>query len=178
MSKEEIRDEGLGGKLIRALKNSTGSGKRAIEVEHEGTTAAADVNGSGPYGSSVDRLTVVGPDRAAHGRERTEEQASTAIERQARAIVDRVTYLPEHLREHEVDGGLGRGVLRSRPEEMRDREYHEVELGNGRQAEVSRYRYDPAETRRDRIPQQYSHEALERLTDDLGAVLGEEEGEG
>jgi hypothetical protein len=175
MTKDEPKDESLGGKLIRALKNSSGSGKRSLEVEHDGTTAAADVNGSGPYGSSLDRLTVVGPDRAAHGRERTDEGAGDAVERQARAIVDRVTYLPERLREHEVDGGLGCGILRSRPEEMREREYHEVELGNGRQAEVSRYRYDPAETRRDRIPQQYSHEALERLTDDLGAVLEEEE---
>lgn len=170
MSKEQTQQGSLGDKLIRALKNSAGSGKRSIEVEHEGTTAAADVNGSGPYGSSIDRLTVVGPDR-----ERPDPQAGEDVARQARAIVDRVTYLPEHLREHEIDAGLGGGVLRSRPEEMRDREYHEIELDRGRQAEVSRYRYDAAETRRDRIPQQYSHEALERLTDDLGAVLGEEE---
>ncbi len=170
MTKEQTPDESLGRKLIRALKNSSGSGKRSVEVEHDGTTAAADVNGSGPYGSSLDRLRVVGAER-----ERTGEQAGEAVERQARAIVDRVTYLPERLRAHEVDANLGGGVLRSRPEEMRDREYHEIELDRGREAEVSRYRYDPAETRRDRIPQQYSHEALERLTDDLGAALEEDE---
>ena len=170
MSKDDTKQQSLGSKLVRALKNSSGSGKREVEVEHDGTMARADVNGSGPYGSSVDRITVVGADR-----ERTEEEAGDAIRRQAAGIVERVTYLPERLREHEVDAGLGGGVLRSRPEEMRDREYHEIKLDRGRDAEISRYRYDPKQTRRDRIPQHYSHEALERLADDLSDVLGDEE---
>ena len=169
MSKDDAPQESLGSKLVRALKNSSGSGKREVEVEHDGTTARADVNGSGPYGSAVDRITVVGPDR-----ERTEGEAGEAVARQAGAIVDRVTYLPERLREHEVEASLGGGVLRSRPDEMRDREYHEIKLDGGRDAEISRYRYDPTRTRRDRIPQHYSHEALERLADDLSDVLGDE----
>ncbi len=172
MSKDDDKRESLGHKLVRALKNSSGSGKREVEVEHDGTTARADVHGSGPYGSAVDRLTVVGPDR-----ERTEEEAGEAVSRQAAGIVERVTYLPERLREHEVDANLGGGVLRSRPEEMRDLEYHEIKLDRGRDAEISRYRYDRENTRRDRIPQHYSHEALERLADDLNDVLGDEDGE-
>jgi len=167
------KDDSLGRKLVRALKNSAGAGKREVEVEHEGTTAKADVQGAGPYGSSIDRLKVVGPDR-----ERSDEQKDRAIRRQSRQIADDVTYLPERLQEHEVEPGLGGAVLRSRPEEMRNREYGEVEVEGGREIDVSRYRYDPQRTRRDRIPQNYSHEILERLTDDLGRVLEPADEEG
>ena len=167
------KDDSLGRKLVGALKNSSGAGKREIEVEHDGTTAKADVHGAGPYGSSIDRLTVVGPDI-----ERSDEQKDRAIRRQARQIADDVTYLPERLREHEVEPGLGSAVLRSRPEEMRDREYGEVEVKGGREVEVSRYRYDPDKTRRDRVPQNYSHELLGRLTDDLGGILETTEEDG
>jgi len=166
-------NDSLGRKLVRALKNSSGAGKRELEVEHEGTTAKADVQGAGPYGSSLDRLTVVGPDR-----DRSDEQKDRAIRRQAREIADDVTYLPERLREHEVEPGLGGAILRSRPEEMRDREYGEVEIKGGGEVDVSRYRYDSQRTRRDRVPQNYSHEILERLTDDLGRILEPAEEDG
>ena len=167
----DTQDESLGRKLVRALKNSAGVGRRDIEVEHEGSTASAKVHGSGPYGSSLDRLIVQGPDR-----ELTDEQAGEEVQRQARKVAEDVTYLPERFREHEVDSGLGGAILRSRPEEMRGREYSEVELKKGREADVSRYRYDSERTERHRIPQQYAHETVERLTDDLdGALRGDEE---
>lgn len=160
------RDEGLGGKLVRALKNSQGSGKRNIDVEHEGSSARARVHGSGPYGSSIDQLTVGGPER-----ERSEEQAGRAVEHQVERLESDVTYLPERLKPYEVEPGLGKGILRSQPGEMRDREYHEFKLRGGDEVEVSRYRYTERGGGRERIPQSYSHELLERLTDDLADAL-------
>jgi len=162
----EEHAESLGSKLVKALKNSAGSGKREIEVEHEGSTARAKVHGAGPYGSSVDRFTVVGP-----ARERSEEQAGEEVERQAAQIEDKVTYLPERLRQHEIAPGLSKGVLRSHPDELRNREYNEVELRGGGEIDVSRYRYNKKGGGRRRIPQPYSHETLERLADDLADAL-------
>jgi hypothetical protein len=163
---QEERDEGLGGKLVRALKNSQGSGKRDIDVEHGGASARARVHGSGPYGSSIDELTVVGPEH-----ERSEEQAGRTVERQVERLESDVTYLPERIKSYEVAPGLGKGILRSQPGEMRDREYHEFELRGGVEVEVSRYRYAEHGGGRERIPQTYSHELLERLTDDLADAL-------
>ncbi len=166
------RDEGLGGKLVEALKNSKGSGRRDLEVEHDGTRARARVHGSGPYGSSIDELTVVAPDRG-----RDAEQAGRDVERQVGRIEAEVTYLPERLRRHEVSPAHARGILRSAPGEMRNREYHEVEVRGGREVELRRYRYHPAGGGREKIPQSYGHETLERLTDDLAGALQPDEDE-
>ncbi len=157
-------DERIGRKLIDALKNSTGAGKREVEVDHEGATARAKIEGSGPYGSSIDELTVVRPG-----------QKDGDIERQADDLVDRLSYLPERIRKHEIAPGLGGGVLRSVPEDMREREYQEIELQGGEEARVRRYRYDKDAGERRAIPQNYAHETLERLTDDLAGTLGPRE---
>ncbi len=160
----------LGRKLVKALRTSSGSGKRTIEVDHEGSAAQADVHGAGPYGSSIDRLTVVAPDR-----DLGKEEAGDEVARQAEAVGEGIGYLPERLRPHEVEPRQGRAILRSEPREMRGREYHEVELKDGREAEVTRHRYNAGEPGRERIPQHYSHETLERLTDDLDRALRPEE---
>jgi hypothetical protein len=172
MSSDRTTDDAptLGRELIRALKNSTGSGRRSIEVEHDGSAAQAEVHGSGPYGSSIDRLTVVAPDR-----DLSTDEAGAEVRRQAAAVGERITYLPERLRAHEVEPGLGRAILRSEPGEIRGREYHEVELKGGREAEVGRHRFHDSEPGRERIPQGYSHEILERLTDDLDRALRPED---
>lgn len=161
-------DDGtLGKKLIDALKNSTGSGKRDIEVDHGGASAQARVRGSGPYGSSIDGLTVAVPDG----------DGDADIERQADDLIDRLSYLPERIKKHEIAPGLGGGVLRSEPDDMREREYQEIKLNGGREADIRRYKYDSQERERHEIPQNYAHETLERLTDDLVDSLGDDEPE-
>jgi hypothetical protein len=154
-------DKRIGRKLIDAVKNSTGSGRREVEVDHGGATARAKIGGSGPYGSSIDELTVVRPG-----------DGDGDIERQADDLVERLSYLPERIRKHEIAPGLGGGVLRSEPEDMRDREYQEIGLQGGHEARVRRYRYDPEAGERRAIPQNYAHETLERLADDLADTLG------
>ncbi len=160
-------DRGLGKKLIDALKNSSGSGRREIEVDHEGASARAKVRGSGPYGSSIEGLSVQVPDGG--------EEAD--IGRQADALVDRLSYLPERIKKHEIAPGLGGGVLRSEPEDMREREYQEIKLNGGKEADVRRYKYDKKKRERREIPQNYAHETLERLTDDLAGTLGDDAAE-
>lgn len=160
-------DETLGKKLIDALKNSTGSGKRDIEVDHAGASARARVRGSGPYGSSIDGLTVAIPDG----------EGEADIERQADDLVDRLSYLPERIKKHEIAPGLGGGVLRSEPEDMREREYQEIKLNGGREADIRRYKYNSKKRERHEIPQNYAHETLGRLTDDLAEAMGDDEPE-
>lgn len=153
--------ERIGKKLVDALKNSTGSGRREVEVDHDGTTARARIEGSGPYGSAIDELTVVRPG-----------EGDGDLERQADDLVDRLSYMPERVRKHEIAPALGGGILRSEPDEMRNREYQEIGLQGGHEARVRRYRYDPEAGERRAIPQNYAHDTLERLTDDLADVLG------
>lgn len=161
-------DDGtLGKKLVDALKNSSGSGKREIEVDHGGASARARVRGSGPYGSSIDGLTVAVPD----------SEGEVDIERQADDLVERLSYLPERIKKHEIAPGLGGGVLRSEPGDMREREYQEIKLNGGREADVRRYKYDGEQRERHEIPQNYAHETLERLTDDLVGSMGDDEPE-
>lgn len=161
-------DGSLGKKLIDALRNSSGSGKRVVEVDHEGRSARARIRGSGPYGSSIDGLTVVSP-----GQDRGSED----IDRQADDLVDRLSYLPERIKKHEIAPALGGGVLRSEPEDMRNREYQEIKLNGGGEADVQRYKYDESKRERAPVPQNYAHKTLERLTDDLADVLGGDDDE-
>jgi len=166
------RKDTVGQKLVDALKNSAGSGPRTVDVEEGGIAVRAKVKGSGPYGSNLDQLSVERPDGEL-------ADDGSPVEQQADAIVERVTYLPERLRKHEVEGGLGRGILRSRPEDMRDREYQELDLLEGRKIDVARYKFGVKGGKRKRIPQSFGHENLRRLTDDLAGALepGEEEEE-
>ncbi len=158
-------DDTLGRKLVKALKNSAGSGRRDVSAEHDGVEARARVEGSGPYGSSIDQLEVVAPERDGGGG------AGERVARQAERIERTVTYLPERLRREEVEPSLGGAVLRSRPEEMRGGEYYEFKLAGGREVDVRRHRVSADGRSRERIPQAHSHEGLERLVDDLAGVL-------
>ena len=166
------RKVSVGQRLVDTLKNSAGSGPRTVEVEEDGITVRAKVKGSGPYGSNLEQLSVERPDG-----ERVGDGERSPVERQAHDIVERVTYLPERLRKHEVEGGLGRGILRSRPEDMRDREYQELDLLEGRKIDVMRYKFAVKGGKRKRIPQSFGHENLRRLADDLAEVLDPGDGD-
>jgi len=137
-----------------------------LEVEHGGVKVRARVRGADRFGCAIDGLEVQAPDRRV-----PPEAVGDTLRRQAERLRDRNTGLPERLKVHEVDPGLGTGVLRSRPDEMRGRRYSEVRLKGGHQAEVERYEYRPRESRRHAIPHELTHEALERLADDLAETV-------
>ena len=56
------------------------------------------------------------------------------------ALPDRVRSLPHRLQPVEVDPGLGGGSLRSRPEEMRKRDFYQVDLTGDRSVGVRRFK--------------------------------------
>ena len=64
------------------------------------------------------------------------------LETECQALPDRVRSLPHRLQPVEVDVGLGGGTLRSRPEEMRKRDFYQVDLTGGRNVGVRRFKVD------------------------------------
>ena len=56
------------------------------------------------------------------------------------ALPDRVRSLPHRIQPIEVDPILGGGLLRSRPDEMRKREFYQVDLVGQKEVGVRRYR--------------------------------------
>ena len=55
-------------------------------------------------------------------------------------LPDRLRSLPHRVKPVEVDPTLGGGVLRSRPEEMKKKEFYQVDLSGDREVGVRRYR--------------------------------------
>lgn len=159
----------IGKDLIEKIRGAPAEGveARPVEVERDGVRVRATVRGADRYGCAIDHVRVTAP-----GRPVPPEERGGVLRRQAERLAERSPGLPERLKVHEVDPGVGVGILRSRPEEVRGRRYTEVRLRGGREAEVERYEYRPEAGRRERIPQGFTHESLERLADDLAEVVG------
>ena len=56
------------------------------------------------------------------------------------SLPDRIRSLPHRVQPVEVDPVLGGGMLRSRPDEMKKREFYQVDLSGQREVGVRRYR--------------------------------------
>jgi hypothetical protein len=91
------------------------AGGGAVQVEREGTRAKVDV-------VEADRLGV-----RVRGVEVTRTRPVDVGE-EARALPERLRALPERVAPVEVDPALGGARLRTRPEELRGREYFEVDV--------------------------------------------------
>jgi hypothetical protein len=100
--------------LDRAL-DALPEGGGTVTVDRSGASAEVDV-------TDVDRLGVRIREVRVH-RERAVD-----VEAEARALPDRVRSLPERIVPVEVDPSLGGARLRTRPEELREREYFEVDV--------------------------------------------------
>jgi len=59
---------------------------------------------------------------------------------ECQALPEKVRSLPHRIQPVEVEPTLGGGTLRSRPEEMRKREFYQVDLTGDRDVGVRRYR--------------------------------------
>ncbi len=157
--------------LGRALVDAMRSGAEGpVEVIDGDLRVAADVQGSGPYGAVLRGVSV----------ERTEAREGDrgqAMERAVEALAERVQYLPERLAPLELDAPSGRGILRTRRDQVRDAEYYEVVVDGGDRVDVGRFRFDRETGRRRRVGDNLGHRVIERLVDDLADVLaGPEDG--
>lgn len=62
------------------------------------------------------------------------------LEVECELLPERIRSLPHRIQSVEVDPVLGGGLLRSRPEEMRKREFYQVDLVGQKEVGVRRYR--------------------------------------
>lgn len=124
-----------------------------VTAEHGGAKAHVDVVASGPVGVRVRGVKIE------RGRDVPVEQAAAELPRQLAGV------LPERVEAVEVDPGLGGAVLRTKPEEMREREFVEVEIKGTRHVDIRRY----AVGEEGREPRDFAltRDALGRLVDEL-----------
>lgn len=148
----------LGEALEDALDRADGPG--VVDAEVEGHRAQVDV-------ADVDRLGV------RVRRIRVERDTPYDVERAARCWPRELRDLPDRVEPVEVDARLGGATLRSRPDEMRDDRFMDVEIRGGT-AEVRRRVRSRGGPRED-ADFTLTREQLERMVDDL-ARGGSDEG--
>jgi hypothetical protein len=98
---------------------------------------------------------------------------SSLLERMAKALAERLTYLMEPIRPIEIDADACVAQLRSSPPQRDDdgRSYYELTVRRGGEIALARYRKESG-TPRQQIPATVTREVLLRLVDDFEAVLG------
>jgi hypothetical protein len=98
---------------------------------------------------------------------------STGLERMAKDLSARLTYLMEPIRPIEIDADACVAQLRSSPPQRDDdgRSYYELTVRRGGQISLCRYRKEPSAARQ-QIAATVTREVLLRLADDFEAVLG------
>ena len=124
-----------------------------VTAEHGGAKAHVDVVASGPVGVRVRGVKIE------RGRDVPIEQAAEELPGQLAGV------LPERIKAVEVDAGLGGAVLRTKPEEMRGREFVEVEVTDTRKVDIRRWAV--GEEGREARDWAMTRDALGRLVDEL-----------
>ena len=139
--------------LDQALDKLT-EGRGRVEVDTPTGRATVDV-------VDVDRIGV----RVRRVRVHRDEPFDIA--REAATIGDRLRALPDRVVPVEVDPRLGGAVLRTRPDEVREREYFEVELDGTNDIEARRVRAREGGGR-EGTDWAMTRDQLGRLVDELG----------
>jgi len=129
-----------------------------IEAEAEVGTATVDVVEAGPIGVKVDAV-------------RIRRDAEVDVVEEAAALPERLRSLGERVQPVEVEPRLGGATLRTKPEDMRRKEFYQVDISPN-EAEVKRYRV--RQGGRERTDWAMTRGQLRRLVDELGGEGGEE----
>src|SRR5262245_43032386 len=98
---------------------------------------------------------------------------SASLERIAKSLSERLTYLMEPIRPIEIDADACIAQLRSSPPQRDDdgRSYYELTVRRGGEIALARYRKESGKPR-EQIAAHVTREVLLRLTADFEAVLG------
>lgn len=101
------------------------------------------------------------------------DASSDRLERMAKSLSARLTYLMEPIRPIEIDADACVAQLRSSPPQQDDdgRSYYELTVRRGGEIALARYRKEPG-TPRQQIAAHVTRQVLLRLADDFEAVLG------
>jgi hypothetical protein len=99
--------------------------------------------------------------------------SSVSLERLAKSLSERLTYLMEPIRPIEIDADACVAQLRSSPPQRDDdgRSYYELVVRRGGEIALARYRKESGAPRQ-QIVATVTREVLLRLADDFEAVLG------
>lgn len=139
--------------LDAALEHSTGSGRITADGDHG--SAAVDLVAVGPIGVRVRAVEVT-------------RAVGVDVGDEAAALPERLRTLPERVVPVEVDRGLGGAVLRTPPDQMREREFFEVEV-RPNTTTVRRHRVE-ADGSRQAADFALTRDQLGRLVDELGGT--------
>jgi hypothetical protein len=134
----------------------------SVQVEADGVTLEAEITDCERIGATVERVKV-----------RREQEGDVQV--QARAIAERMHGLGERVEPVEVAPELGGAVLRTRPEEMVEGRFYQIDVGDeGRQAELGRVRIDER-GHREREPFTVTRKNLGQVVDGLAEGLAADE---
>jgi hypothetical protein len=140
----------LGRALDEAL-DAHGGQPGTVEVETHGRKARVEV-------TDVDRLGV-----RVRGV-RVDREAARDVAEEARALPERLRAHPEKLDPVEVDPKLGGATLRTTPEEVRDGEFTQIDIGRN---DVEMRRFKATEGGRDPVDWTVTRGQLRKLVDEL-----------
>jgi hypothetical protein len=153
------RDPGGGPTLAAAIDEAIQQGATGtVEADAAAGTASVDVVEAGPIGVKVDAV-------------RVRRDGEVDVAEEAEALAERLHALGERVRPVEVEPRLGGATLRTCPEDMRRREFYQVDVTPG-ESEVRRYRV--REGGREKVDWAMTREQLRRLVDELGGEGDEE----
>jgi hypothetical protein len=131
-----------------------------VTAEHGGQKAEAEVVDVDRLGATIDRL-------------RLSQAKAGDVRRQVEAMPPRLKALGEPLQPNEVEPALGGAVLRSEPDPTNQNRYWEVNIRNGREASLDRYRVERETGERQREPFTLTREQLGRVVEGMSDALGE-----
>ena len=160
----------LGVRLSERLsgKKTAGNAGAVVEVSGGGCNAAVRVKEAGTLAVMAERIEVW-RDVAVSG----EVNVERALEEQSKAIVKKIDYLLERVKEIEFDRGAKIVQMRSgRP--LRDGEefyYYELMLAGASKVTIQRYGGREGEPGRKPVPFSITLDVLKRLVDDLEEIL-------
>jgi hypothetical protein len=143
----------LGSAIDEALQ-TLGPGEGTVTASSGGRSAEVDVLESDRLGVRVKSI-------------RVKSQEPIDVVERAAALPERMRSLPDAVEPVEVDPALGGAILRTVPDEVRDREFFEIDVrtdGVG----VKRYRADDQSGGREVIDFTLTRKGLGKLIDEIG----------